>query len=502
MRVPSAACVPQLPDGRVLVGTRTGAARSFAGFCAFPGGTCDDDDDQLRLFTADVVAQTCGPPVVERIERACALRELGEETGRWLVVDAAGDIPGEAVVATFTKRIEGGESLVAILQDLSLFLDDRALCALGRWPTPRTLPKAFSVRQFLLPLEADTSIITRHNDELEDVRWVTTTELLAGWRSGETLLLPPIRHVVRALENGKTREDQLRLLHAVPHEDTPPPRLLCAGVAVEPLRSPTLPPATHTNCSLLGDRRFLIVDPATPYDDEQARFDALLDRLEAEGSTPEAIVLTHHHHDHMADAARLRRERGIPVWAHAITAKLVHEQHGLPVERTLEDGEVITLDAQAGAKWTVVFTPGHAPGHICLHDVERGVLIAGDMVATIGSILIDPPEGHMGTYLESLQKLIDLDVKRVVPAHGPMLAHGKDRLSAQLAHRRMRSSKVWDALVASGESAPRDLVPAVYGQDTPEVMWALAARSLLAELELLHESGRATRDHDRFTAVV
>ncbi len=62
MRVPSAACVPQLPDGRVLVGTRTGAARSFAGFCAFPGGTCDDDDDQLRLFTADVVAQTSGGP--------------------------------------------------------------------------------------------------------------------------------------------------------------------------------------------------------------------------------------------------------------------------------------------------------------------------------------------------------------------------------------------------------------------------------------------------------
>lgn len=500
MRVPSAACVPQLPDGRVLVGTRTGAARSFAGFCAFPGGTCDDDDDQLRLFTADV-AQENTQAVVERIERACALRELGEETGRWLVVDSAGMLPAEDVVERFSERIESGGSLVEILQELSLFLDDRELVALGRWPTPRTLPKSFSVRQFLLPLQADAAIITRHNDELEDVRWVTTSELAAGWRSGETLLLPPIRHVVRALENGKTREDQLRLLHAVPHEDTPPPRLLCAGVAVEPLRSPTLPPATHTNCSLLGDRRFLIVDPATPYDDEQARFDTLLDRLEAEGSTPEAIVLTHHHHDHMADAARLSRERGIPVWAHAITAKLVHEQHGLDIERTLEDDEVISLDATAGAEWKVVFTPGHAPGHICLHDEERGVLIAGDMVATIGSILIDPPEGHMATYLASLQRLIDLDVKRVVPAHGPMLAHGRERLQAQLAHRKMRSSKVWEALVASGESSPRDLVPAVYGADTPEVMWALAARSLLAELELLHESGRASRDHDRFTAV-
>ncbi len=498
MRVPSAACVPQLPDGRVLVGTRTGAARSFAGFAAFPGGTCDDDDDELRLFSADAAQADA---VVERVERACALRELGEETGRWLVVTAEGAVPDAATVDTFTKRIEAGDGLVAILKALSLYLDDRDLIALGRWPTPRTLPKSFSVRQFLLPLKKDAPIITAHNDELEDVRWVTPQELLDGWRTADVLLLPPIRHVVRALHAGDTHEEQRLLLNAVPHEDTPPPRLLCAGVAVEPLRSPTLPPATHTNCSLLGDHRFLIVDPATPYDDEQQRFDALLDRLAAEDSRPEAIVLTHHHHDHMADAARLSKERQLPVWAHPVTASLVKEQHGLTVDRHLNDGDTIRLDSEAGAEWEVIFTPGHAPGHICLLDKGSGVLVAGDMVATIGSILIDPPEGHMGRYLKSLERLIALDVKRVVPAHGPMLAFGKERLQAQLAHRRMRSDKVRTALAQTGESTPLDLVPAVYGEDTPEVMWALAARSLLAELELLHESGQATRDHDRFTAV-
>ena len=493
MRTPSAACIPRLSDGRVLVGTRTGAARSYAGFAAFPGGTCDADDDQLRLYTADVLP---GPPPEERIERACALRELGEETGRWLVVDAQGQLPTGAQKDAFCLAIEAGTGLVEVLRAQNLYLDDRALLALGRWPTPLTLPKAFSVRQFLLPFDDDNAVHTRHNDELEDVRFVAPQALLDGWKTAQTLLLPPIRHVVNALVWASDDEDLIRRLMRVPGEEAPPPRMLCAGLSVEPLRSPTLPPATHTNCVLLGDREFVIVDPATPYDDEERRFDALLDRLQAEGRRAVAIVLTHHHIDHLADAERLSTTRSLPIWAHPITANKID----LPVTRLLNDGDVITLDADAGADWAVVFTPGHAQGHICLHDVARGILVAGDMVATVGSILIDPPEGHMGTYLKSLERLIALDVKRVVPSHGPMMAFGRERLQAQLAHRRQRSGAVYEALQAHGGGTPTELVQAVYGDDTPKQMWPLAARSLLAELELLQEEGRAQRDGDHFTA--
>lgn len=493
MRVPSAACVPRLRDGRVLVGTRTGAARSFTGFAAFPGGTCDDDDDQLPLFGADAPG---AEGVVEHIERACALRELGEETGRWCVVDATGAPPVGKTLTLFCAAMEKRAALVATLVELQLFLDDRGLVALGRWPTPLAFPKSFSVRQFLLPLETEP-VVTSHNDELEDVRWVSPQSLLDAWHNADALLLPPIRHVVRALCESNSDAELLDLLHAIPHEDEPDPRLLCAGVAVEPLHSPTLPPATHTNCVLLGDDEILIVDPASPYADEHTRIDGLLDRLVREGKNLRAIVLTHHHHDHVADARRLSKKLALPIWAHPLTEELID----LPVGRLLEDGDLIEVEGNDGARWRVVFTPGHAPGHICLHDEERGVLIAGDMIAAVGSILIDPPEGHMATYLRSLERLIALDVRRVVPAHGPLLAHGKKRLIEQLEHRRHRSAAIRDALEEAGESTPRDLVPAVYGGDTPEVMWALASRSLLAELELLAEEGRATRDHDRFTAI-
>src|SRR5262249_53063527 len=154
---------------------------------------------------------------------------------------------------------------------------------------------------------------------------------------------------------------------------------------VIPLRTPTLPPATRTNCYIVGDpAQALAIDPATPYADEQARLD---DWIEREGIRLAAVVLTHHHVDHVGDAARLAAKHGVPVWAHRETATRVAGR--VQVGRTLDDGEELDVGP---SRLRALFTPGHAPGHLCFVDAAGHAIVAGDMVASVGTIIIEPDD--------------------------------------------------------------------------------------------------------------
>ena len=263
------------------------------------------------------------------------------------------------------------------------------------------------------------------------------------------------------------------------------------GVRVVALRTPTLPPATHTACYLVGPSEgageIFVVDPASPYDDQQAELDAILDREIAEGRHIAGVVLTHHHADHVGGAAHVAA-RDVPVMAHAETALRVK----VPIARILRDGD-----------WCgpvrAVFTPGHAPGHLCLHDPASGALIAGDMVAGVGTILIDPSEGDMRQYLDSLELMRALGSSVLCPAHGPMIRDPDAKLREYVAHRLMREGRVLAALRAAGRATPDALVPVAYA-DTPRLLWALAERSLIAHLAKLAADGRARLEGDVWAA--
>lgn len=491
---PGAAVIPRRADGAVLVGRRTPSARSYVGYLAFPGGGQDAPDETLPLLTD---ASDGG-----RAARGCAMRELGEETGRWLVVDAHGDKPSAELAERFLAHVsvEDHPPLGPLLAELGLVFDDRQLIALRQWFTSDHRPRQFAVQQFLLPLDEDQALISAPHDELDDIRWRDPKEIEAAWTTGEAFLLPPIRHVVTTLA-AHAADDEPALVAAlcdVPPKGAPRARDIVAGVGVQPFRTPTLPPATHTNTVLVGTGDFLIVDPATPYPEERERFDALMTSLAERGRKPKAIVLTHHHVDHASDAERVAEHYGLEVWAHEKTDALVD----VAVARHLAAGDVLSVDGPTPQRWQVHFTPGHAPGHICLFELTSGVLVAGDMVAAVGSILIDPSEGHMGTYLESLGALAALPVKGLVPSHGALLASGVDRLKEQIAHRRQRQDQVAQALAAHpGGAAPIDLVPGIYGDELPQAAWPMAALSVHAALQLLVEEGGAIEAEGRYRPV-
>jgi glyoxylase-like metal-dependent hydrolase (beta-lactamase superfamily II) len=251
---------------------------------------------------------------------------------------------------------------------------------------------------------------------------------------------------------------------------------LAPGIRVLALRTPTLPPAAHTNVYLVGPDSgpWTAVDPGSPYPDQAKILDQV---LRAAGVVLDLVLLTHHHGDHVGGAAALAEKYGVPIAAHINTARRLPK---LGISRTLADGERV-------AELECVFTPGHADGHLCFANAE--VTIAGDMVAGIGTILIDPSEGNMAQYLASLNKLLARPQTMLLPAHGPAIPDGHAKLREYIAHRLMRESKVAAALRES-DVPVADLVARAYA-DTPRILWPLAERSLIAHLVKLAADGRA-----------
>jgi endoribonuclease LACTB2 len=261
---------------------------------------------------------------------------------------------------------------------------------------------------------------------------------------------------------------------------------LAEGVRVVELRTPTLPPATATNTLVVGRRRLAVIEPATPYAEERADLDGVLDGLAGAGGEVVAILLTHHHADHTGYAEGLRARTGAPIYAHAETAARV----GFTVDVELSDGAEVELDA--GFSLMALFTPGHAPGHLVYCERRTGVAYAGDMVAGVGTILIDPEDsGDMAAYLDSLDRVAAARPTLLVPAHGPVLRDPDGCVRRYKAHRQMREDRVLAAIAAT----PRDLsevLAAAYADTSPDLWW-LAARSLEAHVRKLAAEGRVWR---------
>jgi len=274
------------------------------------------------------------------------------------------------------------------------------------------------------------------------------------------------------------------------------PRTIARGVELFPARTPTLPPATHTNSYALGEREVLLIEPATPHEDERRAWLSWARAFPSRGQRLVGIALTHHHADHVGGAEFFGRALGLPLWAHEATAARLP---GLPVARRLEDGEAIVLEGETPQRWQVLHTPGHAPGHVCLWSEAQAVVVVGDMVASVGTILIEPKDGDLIEYLAQLDRLARLDAAIALPAHGePIAAEGSvGRSPAALfrfyiAHRLGREAKVVDALTQAGEAGAtaEALLPIVYA-DTPKAVWPLALLSLESHLIKLARDGRA-----------
>jgi glyoxylase-like metal-dependent hydrolase (beta-lactamase superfamily II) len=265
-----------------------------------------------------------------------------------------------------------------------------------------------------------------------------------------------------------------------------------AWIRIAAVRTPTLPPATHTNVYIVGDGRVCVIDPASPYGEEQAALDAELARL---GATVELLILTHHHIDHVSGAGHLAARLGVPIAAHPVTAERLRGR--IEVTRTIADGEVLPY-GPFGLR--AMLTPGHAPGHHCFVDQATNAVVCGDMVASVGTIIVEPEDGgDMAVYIDSLRKVRALRPRVLLPAHGPPIWDADGKLDFYVKHRLEREERVYGALTSEPQTVEA-LVPPAY-PDVPPAIYGLAARSLTAHLLKLEGEGRAKRDGDRWSRV-
>ncbi|MCP4202404.1 MAG: MBL fold metallo-hydrolase [bacterium] len=486
----------------------------MGGFHAFPGGGRSRSDTDLLVLgapagikgasneaamPADVLDGIELEPIDARGIMACVLRELFEETGI-LLARGADSVDSKLFETSRHASLERGANFEAVwaeLRDASgrdLQLDAGELVYAGRWLTPPLGPVRFDNRFFLLEWPTDRepqpSVI---DGELVAGEWIRPAEAIRRWETGEVVTAPPILHILKVMaEDGPSETGLARLREPFEVNLGPFRRIeFRPGVLMFPLRTPTLPPAAYTNAYILGRSEAVLIDPGSPFPEMiDGMIQAIRDLEKTDGRKVAAIWLTHHHPDHVGGVQRLRAELGVPVAAHAETAKRLSSA-GIGVDRDLRDGERVVLEGEPPFPVLISHTPGHAQGHVTFHDEGGGSLLGGDLTAGFGTIVIDPPEGDMDDYLASLERMRDLGAKTLFPAHGPPTIAVKEKLTEYLRHRLWRESKVLEAW-NEGLRDTQELLSTVY-DDVPEQAHPLAARQLEAHLIRLERLGSIER---------
>ena len=453
----------------------------LGGFHAFPGG-------QAEPFDYEAPIENC----TDR-ERAammsCAAREMFEETGVLLARGAETLTIGQR--ASLLDELESSRmSWPELLTHFGLHLDANDFTFVGRWLTPPFAPRRFDTWFFLVKCPPKQEPRVTGDAELESGDWISAGDAYGKWQRNEVLAAPPILHGLQTLTGGLT-DDLVERFLSVPEAHRQPTRRIefRPHYVCFPVRTPTKPPATHTNSYLVyTSREILVIDPGSPYEDEQQALAACVDGLTVEDRMVHEIVLTHVHPDHVAgvnalnDHLEFKYGRRVPVAAHRLTAESLKNQ--FPVGRFIDDDEVLALNGEPIIKLRALHTPGHARGHLCFHDQKNGALITGDNVVGFGSVLIDPPEGNMQKYLDSLNRMRALPKLSVLlPGHGPAVASPYEKIDQYIAHRLEREANILNA-VRHGANSAKEIVARVYTDVAPQAH-AMAERAVIAHLEKL-----------------
>jgi len=259
-----------------------------------------------------------------------------------------------------------------------------------------------------------------------------------------------------------------------------------------------------TNSYLVGDARtgFTIIDPGPADAGHIERLWRTAVHADGSGGNILRIVCTHSHADHAPGAAPLQALcatrppiLGLPSAPTARPGSIFTPDCALSNQELLRHITCgLTADLAMGFPHTlqVIHTPGHAANHLCLVLLEDGVLFTGDHVLNGSTTVVDPPDGNMTDYLNSLDALHAActahGVEFILPAHGHVMPDALGAIAHLKAHRLQREAKVAGAMQAQPDGSLDDWLPLAY-DDVPARLWPVAKRSLLAHVERLRAVG-------------
>lgn len=252
--------------------------------------------------------------------------------------------------------------------------------------------------------------------------------------------------------------------------------------------NPSMMTGPGTNTYLLGEKEIAVIDPGPAIPDH-------LDAIQELAAGPiNWILVTHTHPDHSPAAAGLAEATGAEQIGKPAPAGRHQDQTFTP-DRVLEEGDTF----ESGEfELRAIHTPGHASNHLCYLHKDLALLFTGDHIINGSTVVIDPPDGNMGDYLRSLERLKSLDVDAICPGHGEVITEPQQAIDWLINHRLEREAKVIAALKQKSNATSRQLVPLVY-DDVDEDRYELAEHSLLAHLIHLEEKLRVSMSNGRWT---
>ncbi len=247
--------------------------------------------------------------------------------------------------------------------------------------------------------------------------------------------------------------------------------------------NPGLMTGPGTNTYLVGQKDPILLDTGAGVPEY---LPLLADYLKHRGwPRPSRILLTHRHRDHMGGVPQLREMfPGIGV------AKLIYRDAELPGPmENLTDGATVRGD---GVTLVAVYTPGHASDHLCYYFPEERALFTGDLILGGSTTVIPPDDGDLGDYMASLRRLQTLDVRRIYPAHGPVIEDAPAKIQEYIDHRLMRERQILEALGAGLHTIP-EMVARIYADVSPALHHA-AGLSVSSHLVKLKREGRVSEE--------
>jgi len=519
------------PDGIEVLMTRRSMTASFApGAYVFPGGGIDAADAQTHTMAKRRAKQSD----LHLTQAIAAIRESFEELGILFARHADGRWANHEDIAAIDRQAPFAEQCQA--RGLTLAADQ--VFVLAHWITDRDLPRRFDVPFLVTRMPEGQSPVADESEQFEPV-WVRPQDALNRHEAGDFFMVYP---TIRTLERLKAfaSVDAVLLACAVNDEplwtscpragwlagnearymeheapfgelalvtpdgqihhhldwqtDQPVPLLKNVQRLTAP--NPGVMTGPGTNSYLVGDPNtgYIAIDPG-PADGEH------LQRIwRAAGGQIKAIVCTHSHPDHSPGAAPLQAlcNHKPPILGLASRPTARVNSRFTP-ERELADGEKLLLqgmgvDGEITHTLRVVHTPGHAANHLCLVLEEDGLLFSGDHVLNGSTTVIDPPDGHMGDYLESLDKLAAAceagGIEFILPAHGYVLGFAHQAITHLKAHRLKREAKIAAAMQALPQGSLQEWVEKAY-DDVPSRLWPVAARSLQAHVDHIREQAQS-----------
>ncbi len=515
------------PQGIEVLMTRRSMTASFApGAYVFPGGVIDAADAQTHSMAQRRPKQSD----LHLTQAIAAIRESFEELGILFARHADGRWADNADIAQIDRKAPFAPQCQA--KGLTLAADQ--VFVLAHWITDRDLPRRFDVPFLVARMPESQTPVADESEQFEPV-WVRPQDALTRHEAGDFFMVYP---TIRTLERLKAFASVDAVLQACAVNDEPlwtscPRAGWLAGnearymeheapfgelalvtpdgqihhhldwrtdQAVPLLQNvqrltapnPGVMTGPGTNSYLVGDPNtgYIAIDPG-PADHEH------LQRIwRAAGGQIKAIVCTHSHPDHSPGAAPLQAlcTHKPPILGLASKPTARANSRFTP-ERELADGEKLVLQgigAQGEITHTlrVVHTPGHAANHLCLVLEEDGLLFSGDHVLNGSTTVIDPPDGHMGDYLASLDKLAAVceadGIEFILPAHGHVLGFAHQAITHLKAHRLKREAKIAAAMQALPQCSLQEWVEKAY-DDVPSRLWPVAARSLQAHVDHIRE---------------